>query len=62
MGKVRNPKALAAVIGRRKYGAGRMAQMSAAGRRRKKRGGRRHGKPGGGKRFTALASKLGKRY
>lgn len=30
----RNPKALAAHIGRRKYGAKKMAQMAAAGRRR----------------------------
>ena len=33
---VRNPGALAASIGRKKYGAKRMAKMSAAGRRRKK--------------------------
>jgi hypothetical protein len=31
----RNPKALAAFIGRKKYGKRRMAKMSAAGRRRK---------------------------
>lgn len=30
----RNPKALAAHIGRRKYGAKKMARMAAAGRRR----------------------------
>ena len=34
---VRNPKALAAAIGRRKYGKARMAKMSATGRRRKAR-------------------------
>ena len=33
-GGVSNPKAVAAVIGRRKYGAKKMAEMSAAGRRR----------------------------
>ena len=33
-GKVSNPGALAAWIGRKKYGAQEMAQMSAAGRRR----------------------------
>lgn len=33
----RNPKALAAAIGRRKYGAATMAAMAAAGRRRKRR-------------------------
>ena len=33
----RNPKALAAYIGRKKYGKKRMAKMSAAGRRRKRR-------------------------
>jgi len=31
---VRNPEALAATMGRRKYGAKRMAQLAAAGRRR----------------------------
>ena len=34
---VENPGALAAVIGRRKYGAKKMASMSAAGRRRAER-------------------------
>jgi hypothetical protein len=34
---VRNPKALAAAIGRKKYGKKKMAKMSAAGRRRKSR-------------------------
>jgi len=33
----RNPKALAAWIGRSKYGKGRMASMAARGRRRKKK-------------------------
>lgn len=33
-GKVRNPKAVAAAIGRKKYGKKRMAKWSAAGRRR----------------------------
>jgi hypothetical protein len=33
----RNPKALAAWIGRKKYGRARMAKMAAAGRRRKRR-------------------------
>jgi hypothetical protein len=32
---VRNPGALAASIGRKKYGAKKMAKMSAAGRRRR---------------------------
>lgn len=35
---VRNPDALAAAIGRRKYGRRRFAKMAAAGRRRKRRG------------------------
>lgn len=61
MAKVRNPKALAAHIGRMKYGAARFARMGKAGRRRKARGGRRTAKVGGGRRFAALASKLGKR-
>jgi hypothetical protein len=34
---VRNPNALAASIGRKKYGRKRMAKMSAAGRKRKAR-------------------------
>lgn len=34
---VRNPGALAAHIGRKKYGKAKMARMSAAGRRRKRR-------------------------
>ena len=34
-GKVRNPAAVAAAIGRKKYGAKKMAQMAAAGRKRK---------------------------
>jgi hypothetical protein len=34
---VKNPGALAASIGRKKYGAKKMAQMSAAGRKRKSR-------------------------
>jgi hypothetical protein len=34
-GKVRDPRAVAAAIGRKKYGAKRMAQMSAQGRRRR---------------------------
>ena len=33
---VKNPGALAAYIGRKKYGAKKMAAMSAAGRKRKK--------------------------
>jgi hypothetical protein len=37
-GGVRNPKALAAHIGRQKYGNARMAQLSEAGRRRALRG------------------------
>ena len=39
-GKVKNPAAVAAAIGRKKYGAKKMAKMSAAGRKRavKKRG------------------------
>jgi hypothetical protein len=39
---VRNPGALAASIGRKKYGKARMAKMAAAGRRRAAR--RRRGK------------------
>lgn len=34
-GKVRNPKALAAYIGRKKYGAKRFAKLAAAGRKRR---------------------------
>lgn len=34
---VRDPAAVAAAIGRKKYGAKKMAKMSAAGRKRKKR-------------------------
>ena len=39
-GKVKDPAAVAAAIGRKKYGAKKMAKMSAAGRKRaaKKRG------------------------
>jgi len=33
-GKVRNPAAVAAAAGRRKYGAAKMAKMAAAGRRK----------------------------
>jgi hypothetical protein len=33
----RDPNAVAAVVGRRKYGKARMAKMAAAGRRRRKR-------------------------
>lgn len=36
-GKVRNPGAVAAAIGRKKYGAARMAKMAAAGRRRRRK-------------------------
>lgn len=32
-GKVRNPKAVAAAIGRKKYGAKKMAKMAAAGKK-----------------------------
>jgi hypothetical protein len=35
-GNVRDPAAVAAAIGRKKYGAKKMAQMSAAGRKRRK--------------------------
>ena len=34
--KAKNPKALAAWIGRKKYGGKRMAKMAAAGKKRKK--------------------------
>ncbi len=34
-GGARNPAAVAAVVGRKKYGAKKMAQMAAAGRKRK---------------------------
>lgn len=36
----RDPKAVAAAVGRKKYGAKRMAKMAAAGRRRAARKGR----------------------
>lgn len=35
-GKVRDPKAVAASIGRKKYGAKKMAKMAATGRKRAK--------------------------
>jgi hypothetical protein len=35
-GDVENPKAVAAAIGRKKYGAKKMAKMAAAGKRKKK--------------------------
>jgi len=35
-GDVRNPKAVAAAIGRKKYGAKKMASMAAKGRKRAK--------------------------
>ena len=35
-GKVRNPAAVAAMIGRKKYGAKKMAQMAATGKKRKR--------------------------
>lgn len=35
-GNVRDPDAVAAAIGRKKYGAKKMAKMAAAGRKRKK--------------------------
>lgn len=34
----KNPRALAAWIGRKKYGVRKMAELAAAGRRRKKKG------------------------
>lgn len=34
-GKVTNPKAVAATIGRKKYGKAKMAKMAAKGRKRK---------------------------
>ena len=34
-GNVENPRAVAAAIGRKKWGSRKMAQMSAAGRKRK---------------------------
>ena len=37
-GKVRDPKAVAASIGRKKYGAKKMSKMAAAGRRRAQKG------------------------
>lgn len=52
MSAVRNPAALAAYIGRKKYGAKKFAQMSAAGRKRK----------GGGSRFRALVAELHSRH
>jgi hypothetical protein len=36
-GGARNPNAVAAAIGRKKYGAKKMAKMAAAGRKRKKK-------------------------
>jgi hypothetical protein len=43
-GKVRNPKAVAAAIGRKKYGKTRFQRMAAAGKRKKTR---YRGKKGG---------------
>jgi hypothetical protein len=66
-GKVFNPAAVAAVVGRKKYGASKFAEMAAAGRRRK--GKEEAGKkkpltekgkmrPGGGGRFAKLESEI----
>lgn len=37
-GKVKDPAAVAAAVGRKKYGAKKMSKMAAAGRRRSKKG------------------------
>jgi hypothetical protein len=53
-GAVHNPAALAAYIGREKYGDEEYAKMSAEGKHHKKK----TNKPGGGKRFARLEGKL----
>lgn len=37
-GRVKNPQAVAAAIGRKKFGKKKMSQLAAAGRRRKRKG------------------------
>jgi hypothetical protein len=58
-GKVYDPAAVAATIGRKKYGAKRFAEMSAAGKKRKKAPkGKAKMAPGGGGRFAKLESEI----
>jgi hypothetical protein len=58
-GKVYDPAAVAAAIGRKKYGAKKFAEMSAAGKKRKKAPkGKAKMAPGGGGRFAKLESEI----
>lgn len=61
MAKVRNPRAVAAAIGRKKYGSKRFAKMGAQGRRRAAAAGAKTEAPGGGKRFARMTARLSKR-
>ena len=61
MAKARSPGALAAWIGRRKYGAKKFASMAGKGRTRAAQGKPKTSAPGGGKRFAALKGKLARR-
>jgi len=58
-GKVYDPAAVAAMVGRKKYGEKKFAEMSAAGRKRKKAPkGKAKMAPGGGGRFAKLESEI----
>jgi hypothetical protein len=58
-GKVYDPGAVAAMIGRKKYGEKKFAEMSAAGRKRKKAPkGKAKMAPGGGGRFAKLEGEI----
>ncbi len=58
-GKVVDPGAVAAAIGRKKYGAKKFAEMSAAGKKRKKAPkGKARMAPGGGGRFAKLEADI----
>jgi len=57
--KVYDPAAVAASIGRKKYGASKMAEMAAAGRKREKKPkGKAKSRLGGGGRFAKLERKI----
>lgn len=58
MAKVRDYAALAATIGRKKYGKERFAEMADEGRERAKAGKEKSFKPGGGKSFAAIKEAL----
>jgi len=58
MAKVRSPGALAAFIGRKKYGKARFQAMAGRGRSRAARGGAKTSAPGGGLRFQRMEASL----